>query len=147
MASYEFLNWTTSFFSSFFHVDLVQILQGSKIAPRSIRSCRARQHWLTTESSLEIGSVTYQVCILGVLQDSLYLGSEFTEVTPLQWLSEMAGQYISCRVRFFLQVFHCNPIFNKNISDAYVLFLITPIASSYSSVSPSVVFFFMRCSL
>ena len=31
-------------FLLFFHVNLVQILQGSKIIPRSIRSCRIRQH-------------------------------------------------------------------------------------------------------
>ena len=42
---------------------------------------------------------------------------------------------------FYLQLFHCNPIFNKNISEAYLICPIPSITSSYSSVSPYVVIF------
>ena len=62
---------------------------------------------------------------LGVLQYSLYFGSELPDDSPLKWISEIYGQHISFRAVFYLQVSHCNLIFNKKISDAYVIFSIT----------------------
>ena len=47
-------------FLLFFHVDLVQILQGSKITPQSIRSCRTIQH----QCFMDLVTQIHVVCVL-----------------------------------------------------------------------------------
>ena len=67
--------------------------------------CEWMLHWVCPSQSL----------YLGVLQYSLYLGSELPDGSPLQCISEISGQHISCWVVFYLQVSHCDIIFNKKI--------------------------------
>ena len=60
---------------------------------------------------------------------------------PWNSLVKCLDSIFPVRWDFYLQVFHYNPIFNKNISDTYFLCPIPSITSLYSSVSPSVVIF------
>ena len=67
-----------------------------------------------------LGSVPYQVCIWGLLQDSMNLSSEFWEVCTLQWFGKVDGQNFPHWSIFDLQDPHSYYILNQEVSGAYV---------------------------